>query len=156
MISRRTSSIPKEYIFPRLLYSDSTCSQVLPGAPEGHYISSVNSDPWPGRREECNSPSEGMRFGQSRPSHPKHRGVSDGNWSHSWCVVKWLPGLVTIQRTTVSCLGGLCIPHLMDPVQQTIWTACSSHWEDFTGIATALYGINFAWLGRLKYWSQLT
>jgi len=27
MISRRTSSIPKEDVFPRLLYSDSRCSQ---------------------------------------------------------------------------------------------------------------------------------
>jgi len=43
MIPRRTGSIPKEDVFPRLLYSDSTCSQVLPGSPEGHYISSVNS-----------------------------------------------------------------------------------------------------------------
>ena len=28
MISRRTSSIPKEDVFPKLLYSDSRCSQV--------------------------------------------------------------------------------------------------------------------------------
>jgi len=48
MISRRTSSVPKEDVFPRLLYCDSRCSQtcrrgsqachrrshVLPGAPE--------------------------------------------------------------------------------------------------------------------------
>jgi len=49
MISRRTSSIPKEDVFPRLLYSDSACSKVLPGAPEGHDISPVNSDPSPKR-----------------------------------------------------------------------------------------------------------
>ena len=42
MISRPTCSIPKD-VFPRLLYSDSTCSQVLPSAPEGHFISPVNS-----------------------------------------------------------------------------------------------------------------
>jgi len=79
MISRRTSSIPKEDVFPRLLYSDSTCSQVLPGAPEGHHISPVNLDPSPGQRAACNSPSEGMRFRQSRQSRPEHTGVSDGN-----------------------------------------------------------------------------
>jgi hypothetical protein len=79
MISRRTSSIPKEDVFPRLLYSDSTCSKVLPGAPEGHYISPVNSDPSPARRAACNSLSEGTRFRQSHQSHPEHPGVSDGN-----------------------------------------------------------------------------
>jgi len=81
MISRRTSSIPKEDVFPRLLYSDSMCSQVLPGAPDGHYISPVNSDPAPGRRATCNSPSEGTRFRQSRQSCLEHLGVSDGNQS---------------------------------------------------------------------------
>jgi len=79
MISRRTSSIPKEDVFPRLLYSDSTCSQVLPGAPEGHNISPVNSDPSPGRGAAFNSPSEDTRFRQSRQSHSEHPGVSDGN-----------------------------------------------------------------------------
>jgi len=48
MISRRTSSIPKD-VFPRLVYSDSTCSQVLPAAPEGRYISQVNT----GRRMDA-------------------------------------------------------------------------------------------------------
>ena len=32
---------------------------MLPDAPEGHYISPVNSDPSPGRRAACNSSSEG-------------------------------------------------------------------------------------------------
>jgi len=79
MISRRTINIPKEDVFPRLLYSDSTCSQVLPGAPGGHYISPVNSDLSPGRRAACNSLLEGTRFRQSRQSRPEHPGVSDGN-----------------------------------------------------------------------------
>jgi hypothetical protein len=79
MISRHTSSIPKEDVFPRLHYSDSMCSQVLPAAPEGHYISPVNSDPSPGRGAVCNSPSEGTRFPQSCQSCPEHPGVSDVN-----------------------------------------------------------------------------
>jgi hypothetical protein len=33
----------------------------------------------PGRREACNSPSEGTRFRQSRQSRLEHPGVSDGN-----------------------------------------------------------------------------
>jgi len=74
MISRRTSSKAKEDVFPRLLYSDSTCSQVLPGAPEGHSISAVNSDPSPGRREACISSSEGTTFQQSRQSRPEPPG----------------------------------------------------------------------------------
>jgi len=65
MISRRTSSIPKEDVFPRLLYSDSMCSQVLPSAPGGHYISPVNSDLSPGQWEAWNCLSEGTRFRQS-------------------------------------------------------------------------------------------
>ena len=81
MISRCTSSIPKEDVFPRLLYSDSTCSQVLPGGPEGHNISRVNSDTAPGLLEACNAPSEGTRFRQSHQSRPEHPGVSDGNYS---------------------------------------------------------------------------
>jgi len=85
MISRRTSSIPKQDVFPRLLYSDSTSSQVLPGAPEGHYITPVNSDQSPGWRVACKSPSEGTRFRQSRQSRPEHPGVSDGNSSCCWC-----------------------------------------------------------------------
>jgi hypothetical protein len=31
MSSRRTSSVPKEDVFPRMLYCDSSCSQTLPG-----------------------------------------------------------------------------------------------------------------------------
>jgi len=85
MISRHTSSIPKEDVFPRLLYGDLKCFQVLPGAPEGHYISPVYSDPSPGWREACISLSEGTRFLQSHQSRPEHPGVSDGNWSCCWC-----------------------------------------------------------------------
>jgi len=55
MISRPTGSIPKkDDVFPRLVYSDSGCSQachrhsqVLPGAPEGHCIRQVNTGIWP-------------------------------------------------------------------------------------------------------------
>ena len=79
MILRRASSIPKDDVFPRLLYIDSTCSQVLPGAPESHYISPVNSNPAPGRREVCNSLAKGMRFCQGHLSRPGHLGVFDGN-----------------------------------------------------------------------------
>jgi hypothetical protein len=31
MSSRRTSSVPKEDVFPRMLYCDSMCSQTVPG-----------------------------------------------------------------------------------------------------------------------------
>jgi len=75
MISRRTSSVPKEeVVFP-------DCSTVIRGAPRWarHYISPVNLDPSPGRRAAYNSPSEGTMFRQSRQSRPEHPGVSDGN-----------------------------------------------------------------------------
>jgi len=73
MISRRTSSIPKE---------EEVVSQTALlwfEAPEGHYISPVNLDTSPVRREACNSPSECMWFRHSRQSCPEHPGVSDGN-----------------------------------------------------------------------------
>jgi len=68
MISRRTSSVPKEDVSPSLLYSDSRCSQashrrslpccrhsqschrcsqVLPGAPEDECIGPANTAIWP-------------------------------------------------------------------------------------------------------------
>jgi hypothetical protein len=64
MISRRTSSVPKENVVaPRLLYSNSRCSktsqqhsqschrrfQVLPGAPESHCVGPVYTEIWPPR-----------------------------------------------------------------------------------------------------------
>jgi len=66
--------------------------------------------------------------------------------------LKWLSGLVPIQRSTVSFLGGLCFLHLVDPVQQTIWTACSSLWEDVTGISIGLCRMDCALLRWLKSW----
>jgi len=57
--------------------------EVLPDAPRfvagAPRSSAMQRDPSPGRREACNSPSEGMRFRQSRQSRPEHPGVSDGN-----------------------------------------------------------------------------
>jgi len=70
--------------------------------------------------------------------------------------LNWLSGLVPIQRSTVSFLGGLCFLHLLDPEQWTIWTACLSHWQDVTGIAIVLYRMYFASLRVLKYWSWST
>jgi len=64
--------------------------------------------------------------------------------------LKWLSGLVPTQGRMVSFLSGLCFLHLVDPVQRTIWTACSSHWKDFSGIATALYRMHFSLLRWLK------
>jgi len=64
----------------------------------------------------------------------------------------WLSGLIPIQWSTVSFLGGICYLHLVDTVQQSMWTACSSHWKDITTIATALYQMHFALLRRLKCW----
>jgi len=51
---------------------------------------------------------------------------------------RWRSGLIPIQGSAVSFLGGLCFLHLVDPVQWTIWTAYPSHWKDITGIATVL------------------
>jgi len=53
--------------------------------------------------------------------------------------LRHLSGLFPILKSTVSFLGGLCFLYLVDPVEQTIGTACSSHWKDVTGIATVLY-----------------
>jgi len=64
--------------------------------------------------------------------------------------------LVPIQRSTISFLDGLCFLHLVDPVQRTIWTACSSHWKEVTGIDTALYRMCFALLRRLKHYMGST
>jgi hypothetical protein len=52
MISRRTSCIAKEEVFPTLLNSDSTCSQVFPDEPECHYIGPVNSNLSPGHLDD--------------------------------------------------------------------------------------------------------
>jgi len=41
--------------------------------------------------------------------------------------LKWLFGLIPMQRSTVSFIGGLCFLHLVDPVQLTMWTTWSSH-----------------------------
>jgi hypothetical protein len=76
--------------FPRPLYGDSRCSQVLPGAPEGRYNNPVNWDLSPGRREACNSPADVTRFDQSRQCRPEHPGVSDGISSCCWwCTLSW-------------------------------------------------------------------
>ena len=66
--------------------------------------------------------------------------------------LQWLSRLIPIQGSTVSFLGGLWFLHLVDPVQRTIWTACSSHWKDITRIATALYGMYFGSWRQLKSW----
>jgi len=63
--------------------------EVLPDAPRfvagAPRCSTMQRNPSPGRREVCNSPSEGTRFRQSRQSRPEHPGVSDGNWGCCWC-----------------------------------------------------------------------
>jgi len=68
----------------------------------------------------------------------------------------WLSGLIPNKRSTVSSLCGLCFLHLVDPVQRTIWTDCSSSWKEVTGIASALYRMYFGLLRQLKYWSWST
>jgi len=77
----------------------------------------------------------------------KHTGMSPG------VDLKWLSGIIPIQISTVSFLGGRCSLHLVDPAKWTIWTACSLHWKYVTGIATALHWEYFALLIWLKYWS---
>jgi len=80
------------------------------------------------------------------------------NWAgiHPAVDSRWLSGLVPIQRSTVSFLGGSWFLHHVDPVQRTIWTACLLHWKDITGIATALNCMYFASLRQLTYWSWST
>jgi hypothetical protein len=48
---------------------------------------SMQRDPSPGRRELCDSPSEGTRFLQSWQSRPEHPGASDGNLGCCLCVI---------------------------------------------------------------------
>jgi len=74
---------------------------------------------------------------------------------HAAVDVMWRSRLVPIQRSTVLWLSGLCFRHLVDPVQPTIWTACSSHWKELTRIAMVLYRMYCASSTRLKYWSWL-
>jgi len=52
------------------------------GAPS---CSAMQRDTSPGRREACDSRSEGTRFRQSHQCRPEHPGVSDGNWGCCWC-----------------------------------------------------------------------
>jgi len=42
-------------------------------------VVSIERDPSPGQREACESPSDGMRFRQSRQSRLEHLGVPDEN-----------------------------------------------------------------------------
>jgi len=74
---------------------------------------------------------------------------------HSTVDLRWLSDLLPTQRSTVSVLGGLCFLHTVDRLQWTIWTACSSHWKEITGIAPSLYWMYCDSLRRLKYWSWL-
>jgi len=100
MISRRTSSVPKEYdVFPRLLYCDSRCSptchrrsqtchphsqtchrhsqncrrrsKVLPGAPEGHSGASRCSQPYHNHSHCTPVPViRDLRYSKGRPDCP--------------------------------------------------------------------------------------
>ena len=42
-----------------------------------HFDDAMQRDPSPGRREACNSPSEGTRLRQSQLSRPEQLAVSD-------------------------------------------------------------------------------
>jgi hypothetical protein len=63
--------------------------EVLPDAPRfvasAPRCSAMQRDPSHGRREACDSPSEGTRFRQSRQSLSEHLGVSDGELGCCWC-----------------------------------------------------------------------
>jgi hypothetical protein len=69
---------------------------------------------------------------------------------------KCLSGLVPIQRSTVSFLGGLSFLRIVDPLKLTIGTACSLHWNDCSRISTVLYWMYCALLEGPKYrsWSM--
>ena len=97
MISRRTSSIPKEAAAgERHQRRQALCKRLQHNCSHREECNthvvvmvrkrrqkvkevSVQRDPSPGRRVACNSPSQGTRFHQSRQSHAEHPGVSDGN-----------------------------------------------------------------------------
>jgi len=69
------------------------------GAPR---CSAMQRDLSPGRQAACNSPSEGMRFRQSRQSCPEHPGVSDGIPGCCWCDSGSTPLTTTTLRRTVT------------------------------------------------------
>lgn len=48
----------------------------------------------------------------------------------------WLSRLVPIERSTVLRVVGMCCLHHVEPLQWTMWTACSLHWKDISNIAT--------------------
>jgi len=73
-------------------------------------------------------------------------------WMHLAVDLKWRSGLVPIARSTITCFGGLCFLHLVDPAQRTIWSAYSWHWKDVTGITPALYRMYCQCLRQLQYW----
>jgi len=69
--------------------------------------------------------------------------------------IKLKSRLIPPLRSTASFLRCLCFLHLVDPVQWSRPTACSLHWNDITGIATAFYWMYFALLRLPTYWSWL-
>jgi len=66
--------------------------------------------------------------------------------------VMWISELFTIQGSIASFHCGIWFLYHVDPVQQTIVTACCSHWKAVTRIATALFQIQHALLRGLPYW----
>jgi len=59
--------------------------------------------------------------------------------------------IIMLQRTAIF-LAELYLVHLVDPMQPMIYTVCSFHWTDVTGIASALYWMYFKWLRQRKSW----
>jgi len=117
---------------------------------DNHHTSSLTYRPCCNVRTKEGSPLTLDSTSSTIKRHFNHAGMSPA------VNLKWLSGLIPIQRSNVSFLGGLWFLHLVEPVQQTIWTALSSHWKDVTGSATVLYQMCFASLRRLKYWSWST
>jgi len=78
--------VGRQALCKRLQHNCSPCEEcntrvVLMMRIRHHKVKEVRMqrDPSPGRRVACNSPSERVRFRQSRQSRPEHPGVSDGN-----------------------------------------------------------------------------
>jgi hypothetical protein len=118
--------------------------EVLPDAPRfvagAPRCSAMERDTSSGRREACDSPSEGTRFCQSCQSCPEHPGVSDGNWGCCWCSSKEMQALgrlivpvlpVTLVNNFVSlmipvtevlnCITNIVYVHLIASVRNRSW-----------------------------------
>jgi len=128
------------------------CSTVIRGAPRRSQVcrcaprrSAMQCNPSPGRQAACNSPSEGRRFRQSRPSRPEHPGVSDGNQGCCWCSrcsIILLSQYCNVQATIDNGFGTswICIEWPLE-----CWTCCEEPFETIDWLSPDL-GCHLAYI----------